>query len=106
MLTGNFFILKPSEHVMELLNISKILPFHQHRSDRDSHEENEGGGLPVRSRVEALPHVDAKPFRQRQGTLLEAFFNSPCYVEALGLSTVNEYPASFHALMPPFMDHT
>ena len=100
MLTGNFFILKPSEHVMELSNISKILPFHHHMSDRDPHEEHEGGVLPVRSRV------DAKPLRQRQGNPLEAFFNSPCYVEALGLSTVNEYPASFHALIPPSMDHT
>ena len=42
MLTGDFFILKPSDRVMELLNISNILPVHQHMSDRDPHEENEG----------------------------------------------------------------
>jgi hypothetical protein len=36
------FFLKPPDRVMELLNISNILPFHKHMRDRDPHEENEG----------------------------------------------------------------
>ena len=38
-------------------------------------------------------------------TPLAAFFNIP-YVEVPTRYTVKEYPASFQALMPPFMDHT
>ena len=77
--------------------------------DRDAQEENDGVFKNARpagpSRLEGGAYGGVREHGQAARTPLTAFFNIP-YVEVPTRYTVKEYPASFQALMPPFMDHT